>query len=245
MRAARAAGDTLHRYHLQEGSVPLSLVMAAALKLGETLVKAAFTAITGQPIAGDMAAGLASVLGDNALGKVDARRASRLMTDIADTAAEHVAVAYEHEFRGLSESERAVVINAVADTFARAPPTEMAFADDFDARKFEQHVRNLTSEYLRSWYFGQDETELYNLILRQSCVEVIGIVRGLSDLANRAVPGVLTRLTSLSRDVWEAPRRALSEAAQDADGTFADLYRSFVYASNGHDQAGQCPFESS
>ena len=159
MRAARAAGDTLRRYHLLEGSVPLSLVMAAALKLGETLVKAAFTAITGQPIAGDMAAGLASVLGDNALGKVDARRASRLMTDIADTAAEHIAGTYEHEFRGLSESERAVVINAVADTFARVPTTEMAFAADFDARKFEQHVRNLTSEYLRSWYFGQDETE--------------------------------------------------------------------------------------
>lgn len=206
----------------------MSLVMAAALSLGETLVKAAFTAITRQPIAGDMAAGLASVLGDNALSKVDARRASRQMADIADAAAEHVAGAYEHEFRGLSETERVVVIDAVANTFARVSATDMSFASDFDAKKFEQHVRNLTSGYLRSCYFGEDETELYNLILRQSCVEMIGIVRGLSDLANRAVPEVLTRLTDLSRDVWEAPRRALSEAAQSADVAFADLYRSFV-----------------
>ena len=204
--------------------------MAAALKLGETLVKAAFTAITGQPIAGDMAAGLASVLGDNALGKVDARRASRLMTDIADTAAEHIAGAYEHEFRGLSESERAV-INAVADTFARVPTTEMAFAADFDARKFEQHVRNLTSEYLRSWYQNRWTGALQPDTPAVLCVEVIGIVRGLSDLANRAVPEVLTRLTSLSRDVWEAPRRALSEAAQDADSAFADLYQSWLDSS--------------
>jgi hypothetical protein len=205
--------------------------MAAALKLGATLMKAAVTALTKQSTAGDIAGDLTSVFGEGAMSEREARRARRLMAEIADTAAERVAGAYEHEFRGLSEGQRAVVIDAVADTFARVPATEMALDSDFDATKFEQRVRSLTRENLRSWAFGQDETELYNLILRQSCVEVTGIVLGLSDLANRAVPEVLARLTGLSRDVWEAPRRALNEAAHDEDGAFAERYRSVVDAS--------------
>lgn len=209
----------------------MSLVMAAALKLGETIVKAAVTAVTKQSTAGDMAADLASVLGDSAMSGREARRAHRLMAEIADAAAERVAGAYEYEFRGLSESQRAVVVDAVADTFSRVPATEMALAADFDAGQLEQRIRHVTKEHLRSWAFGEDETELYNLILRQSCGEVTGIVLGLSELANLAVPEVLARLTRLSRDVWEAPRRALSEAAQDADGAFADRYRSVVDAS--------------
>jgi hypothetical protein len=202
--------------------------MAAALKLGETLVKCAFTAITGKDVVGDMATGLASVLGDKALSAAQSRKATRLLANIADTAAGQVAGAYEHEFRGLSESERAVVIEAVGETFAQVSATGSVLAADFDAKRFERQIRDLTGEYLRRRFFGQDEGELYGLILQRSCVEMIGIVRGLSDLANRAAPEVLSRLTALDRDVWEAPRRALAEAAQDKDSTFADLYREFV-----------------
>lgn len=206
----------------------MGLFMAAALKLGETLVKAVFKTITGQDVVGDAAGGLATVLGDKALSWSDVRRARRLVDGIADATAKHVAGAYEHEFRGLSETDRAVAVDAVRETFAQIPATEFVLAVDFDAGKLERHIRQLTRDYLTSRYFGQDEVGLYDVLLQRSCVAVVGIVRDLSDLANRAVPEILDRLTILGKDVWEAPRQAITDAAKDKDSAFTEVYREYV-----------------
>lgn len=206
----------------------MSLVVAAAVKLGEVLVKSAFTAITGKDVIGDMASGLESVLGDKLLGTFETRRAKRLLEDIADTAAKRIAGAYGHEFRDLSEKARAVVVDSVREAFTQTPGSDMVIAADFDSRAVERRVRELTGDLLKSRHFGEDETILYGLVLGQCCVELVGAVRGMSDLADRAVPEILDRLTELKGELREAPRRALADAAQEGDSAFAEKYREYV-----------------
>ena len=84
------------------------------------------------------------------------------------------------EFRSLSERERAVVIGAVAATFEHTPPAAgLVLSADFDVNTVEKAVRATTAWFRRSWAFGEDETELYDLILKESCTDLIDIIRGM------------------------------------------------------------------
>lgn len=207
----------------------MSLLGTVAVKLGETLVKSACETITGQKILGDLTGGLSAVLGGRAVEGLDSRRARRQLDEIADTVAERVLNQYGHEFRGLPDGERAVVIEAVGETFELVPPAAgLVLGTDFNADGLERKVRSLTNEYRRTRFFGQDEISLYDLLLRTSCADVVEIVRALSSLANLAVPEIVGRLTEIADEVRKAPHRAIADAAKQGDTAFAEVYRRYV-----------------
>lgn len=207
----------------------MSLIGLVAVKLGEALVKSACEAITGQKVVGDMAGGLTAVIGGRAVDRLDSRRVRRQMDEIADTVAERVLNQYEHEFRGLSEDERSVVVEAVSGTFELLPPAAGLVLDaDFDASKLEREVRSLTENYRSTRIFGQDEGSLYDLLLGSSCTYVVEIVRALSGLADLAVPEIVGRLTAIAGEVREAPRRAIADATKQSDTAFAEVYRRYI-----------------
>ncbi|MFV2110105.1 NACHT domain-containing protein [Micromonospora sp. LOL_015] len=207
----------------------MGLLEAAAVKLGETLVNSVFASLTGNKAVGDAAGGLAGVLGGQAGEVLDRRRARRRLDDVADAVAGRVCAQYEHEFRGLSEEERAVVVEAVAETFQLAPlDPGLVLAADLRPGSLEDRVRSGAAEYLAVRFFGRDEADLYDLLLASCCAEVVVIVRAMAGLADLAVPEILQRLTQLAVDVREAPRRAVVDASRDADAAFAEIYRAHV-----------------
>jgi NACHT domain len=206
----------------------VSVLAAIVVKLGETLVKSACEAVTGSKIAGDMSGGVAAVLGQEAATSLGHRRARRQLEELADHVAARVLTRYGHEFRGLSADSRAVVIGAVRETFERTSlGAGLVLAEDFDASAVERAIRSDTAEFRRSWSFGADERGLYDLLLRESCADLVEIVRRMASLASLA-PEILTRLTHLTAEARSAPRRALNEAARDADSGFAEIYRRHV-----------------
>lgn len=207
----------------------MSSLSAAAVKLGETLVKCACAATTGQPIVGELAGVVSAVLGDRAIEWLALRNAKRQLDTIADNVAERVLAQCGHEFRGLGEDERAVVVESVGEVLGMVPPADdLVLGVDFNAVTLERRVRVLTREYVGSRHFGSDEIELYGLLLRMSCAEIVEIVRGLAGLADAAVPEMLGRLTVLAGEIRDAPRRALVEAARTGDNEFAEVYRRYM-----------------
>lgn len=190
---------------------------AIGVKLGEMLVKCACEAITGSKLAGDMSGAVTALLGQQGMDALGRRRALRHMEERADQIARKVLARYGTEFRALSEEQRTVVIGAVASTFEYTPPAAgLVLGADFAVDRVEKAVRSTTAGFRKSWTFDDSEDELYSLVLRESCADLVKIVRGMPTLASVATPEILARLTKITADVGSAPARALAEAAVTA-----------------------------
>ncbi|MFI5591155.1 hypothetical protein ACIA5G_39315 [Amycolatopsis sp. NPDC051758] len=100
----------------------MSVLGAIAVKLGEVVVKSASEAVTGNKLTGDMAGAVTVVLGGRAVEGMARRKARRHLEERAVRVAEKLLELYGHEFRGLIEDQRAVVVQAVKETFEQAPP---------------------------------------------------------------------------------------------------------------------------
>lgn len=202
---------------------------AIGVKLGEMLVKCACEAITGSKLAGDMSGAVTALLGQQGMDALGRRRALRHMEERADQIARKVLARYGTEFRALSEEQRTVVIGAVASTFEYTPPAAgLVLGADFAVDRVEKAVRSTTAGFRKSWTFDDSEDELYSLVLRESCADLVKIVRGMPTLASVATPEILARLTKITADVGTAPARALAEADRDRDARFAEIYRQHV-----------------
>jgi hypothetical protein len=207
----------------------VSVLGAIAVKLGEVVVKSACEAATGNKLAGDMSGAVSAVLGQQGMDGLAQRKARRQLEERADKLAGKVLELYGHEFRGLTENERAVVVQAVKETFENAPPGSGLVLDaDFAPPAVERAVRAATVGFRRSWAFGADESELYDLLLREACADLVEIVRALPSLASVAAPEILARLTMIEAQVRVAPRRALADADAERDARFTEIYRGHV-----------------
>ncbi|AXX31207.1 NACHT domain-containing protein [Actinosynnema pretiosum subsp. pretiosum] len=207
----------------------MGLLEVAAVKLGETLIKSALEAVTGRELFSELTANIGAVFSERAVQKLEGRKAQRSLQHIGDALAVRIRTQYGHEFRGLSEDDRKVVVNAVSETFERLQPgAGLVISADLDPQKFEDRVREQTSGPLAEMSFSQDERNLYDLLLRMSCEEFVTIVRALSGLGDLAVPEVLDRLTGLSRDLRHLPVRTAAAIVENDDTAFTKLYQRYV-----------------
>ncbi|MFY1689140.1 NACHT domain-containing protein [Plantactinospora sp. WMMB782] len=207
----------------------MGLLEIAAVKLGEVLVAKACEAVTGQKTVGDIAGGLTAMLGDRAIDRLGTRKARRQLDDMADTIARRVLDQYEHEFRGLSEDGRAVVVEAVSETFQLVPPTAgLVLGINFNATGLERVIRSLTEAHRATRFFGESETSMYDLLLQMCCTEVVQIVTALPGLTDMAIPEIIGRLTAVADEVRDAPHRAIADAARQSDMAFTENYRRAV-----------------
>ncbi|WP_447002336.1 hypothetical protein ACRAKI_21675 [Saccharothrix isguenensis] len=207
----------------------MSVLGAIVVKLGEVVVKSACEAVTGNKLAGEMSGAVSAVLGQRGVDGLAHRKARRQLEERADKLAEKVLELYGHEFRGLTEDQRAVVVEAVKETFENAPPGSGLVLDaDFAPPAVERAVRAATADYHRSLAFGTDESALYDLLLREACTDLVEIVRTLPSLASVAAPEILARLTTIEKQIRIAPRRALADADDERDAAFSEIYRRYV-----------------
>lgn len=205
------------------------VVLSAAIALGKTLLKSAVGAATGSPDVGDAAGEVAGVFGDRLLEKSAERAARRRIEQLTDTVGARVLGHYQYEFRSLSEQQRAVVVEAVDETFKRVPPaSRLVIEEDFDPALVDARIRGLTDVYVSGRVFNEDETSLYRLLLRESCAAVVQLVRGTSGLSDLAVPEILTRLTTIETLISQAPTLAIAAAERRRDDEFTKQYRDFI-----------------
>lgn len=175
----------------------MTVLELVAVKLGQTLVKSACETVTGSKLAGDLADVSTGVLGNKATDFFQRRDTERALRGIADEVAKRVLSWSEHEYRDVRQEDRIGTVEAVTDTFEQADTgVERVVSSDLDPRILEQHVRTATPNLLRDAGLGNGE-QLYDLLLRQSCAEVVRIARKLPNFQATAFGEILQRLTTM------------------------------------------------
>ncbi len=106
------------------------------------------------------------------------RKLVRQLEDLADQIAERLRPVYEHDFRGLPESERVAALQAVVDALEGADLTdETLFAVDVNPRRLAGLVRERVP--VRRVALAEPAERLYNAVLDESCMALVQVVKHL------------------------------------------------------------------
>lgn len=205
---------------------PLS---TAAVSLGTSVVKSACKLWFGDnAIADDTTATVVDLLKDRLADIIEQRKLNRLFESFADTVAQKVLEINVHRFRDLPENEREAAILAVSETFNAAPLSDSTlYSFDLDSLYFEQHLRRSTAGFEYRWGLSENATDLYDLLLRESCTFALEIYTTLPRFVPGAFTEVLKRLTIIEEHVNKVLTRIPTRetAAVGGDEGFAADYR--------------------
>ncbi len=148
------------------------------------------------------------------------RSVKRQFEQIADAVFDRLEPFLEHEFRGLEESGRQAVIDAVCDTFAAADLSDEALLAA-DAQPAEL-IRRITRAGRAPVGLGEAEGRLYERLFTE-CVEYyVRIVRGLPVFEERAAAELLVRTSTLGGEVSRILERLPDRSLFAPDGTDQD-----------------------
>ncbi|MFI5552570.1 NACHT domain-containing protein [Streptomyces sp. NPDC051738] len=148
------------------------------------------------------------------------RSVKRQFEQIADAVFDRLEPFLEHEFRGLEESGRQAVIDAVCDTFAAADLSDEALLAA-DAQPAEL-IRRITRAVRAPVGLGEAEGRLYERLFTE-CVEYyVRIVRGLPVFEERAAAELLVRTSTLGGEVARILERLPDRSLFAPDGTDQD-----------------------
>ncbi|NYV74509.1 NACHT domain-containing NTPase [Streptomyces sp. UH6] len=126
----------------------------------------------------------------------------------------------EREFRGLEESGRAAVTDAVCDTFAAADLSDEALLAA-DAHPAEL-TRAIVSSVRPPLGLGEAETRLYERLLSECSEYYVQIVRGLPAFKDRAEAELLSRTSSLGAEIALLLKRLPDRSLFAPEGTDRD-----------------------
>jgi hypothetical protein len=136
------------------------------------------------------------------------RKLVRQLEDLADQIAERLRPVYEHEFRDMAENERAAALLAVVDALQAVDLTDdTLFAVDVDACKLAQLVRQRVP--VRRVGLAEPAEQLYDLVLGQSCMKLVQVIKQLPAFEPRA----LAELEQFGIDVRRYKPRTLVSVA--------------------------------
>ncbi|MFE7272322.1 NACHT domain-containing protein [Streptomyces sp. NPDC057623] len=148
------------------------------------------------------------------------RSVKRQFEQIADAVFDRLEPFLEHEFRGLEESGRQAVIDAVCDTFAAADLSDEALLAA-DAQPAEL-IRRITRAGRAPVGLGEAEGRLYERLFSE-CVEYyVRIVRGLPVFEERAAAELLVRTSTLGGEVARVLERLPDRSLFAPDGSDQD-----------------------
>ncbi|MDQ0716409.1 hypothetical protein QFZ55_005861 [Streptomyces luteogriseus] len=159
------------------------------------------------------------------------RSVERQFGQITDAVFDRLEPYLEHEFRGLDESGRQAVIDAVCYKFARADLSDEAVfarADLSDEAVFaaDAHpaelIRRITGSVPAPAGLSEAETRLYEMLFAE-CVEYyVRIVRSLPVFEERAAAELLARTATLGTEVARLLERLPDRSLLAPDGTDRD-----------------------
>ncbi|WP_436500377.1 NACHT N-terminal Helical domain 1-containing protein [Actinokineospora sp. HUAS TT18] len=187
----------------------MGILSAAVVKLAETLVRTAVEAGTGNKKAGDLGAGVTAILGGRLSEAAESRRVQRALEEVGKQVAERINERFGHEYRRLDEHDQVAAVEAVTETFQRADLNAQLVAKaNLDPRVLERELRRQAPALLAEVTLGEDGEQYYFRLLRESCADVVQIIRKLPDLQVAALGEILQRLTGLHDQVQSESDRA-------------------------------------
>nr|WP_306453578.1 NACHT domain-containing protein [Streptomyces sp. Tue6028] len=159
------------------------------------------------------------------------RSVKRQFEQMADAVFDRVEPFLEHEFRGLDESGRTAVINAVCDTFERADLSDEALLA-VNVRPAEL-IRRITGTVGSPTGLSEPETRLYERLFAECCEYYVRIVRSLPVFEERVLAELLARTATLGSEVARVlerlPDRSLfAPEGVDQDTAFRRRYLELV-----------------
>ncbi|MEV4801592.1 NACHT domain-containing protein [Nonomuraea sp. NPDC049421] len=159
------------------------------------------------------------------------RKARRQIDDIADAVTARVTKLCGHEFPGLGDDDRLVVLAEVTDALARADLSDRAlFAADADPVRLARELRGALPA---SRDLGEAQARLYEVVLDECCDCLVRVVRHLPEFQPRAAAETLSRLTGLGDQLAAMldrlpARTLLAPEGSDLDAAFRRRYLEHV-----------------
>jgi NACHT domain len=134
------------------------------------------------------------------------RKLVRQLEDLADQIAERLRPVYEHDFRDVPENERVAALLAVVDALKAADLTDASlFAMDVDARKLARLVRERVP--VRSVGLAEPAERFYDVVLDESCMTLVQVIKHLPAFQPRALTELLGRFSQVVEDIAELLQR--------------------------------------
>lgn len=148
------------------------------------------------------------------------RKAERQLDDIADAVAARVLKLCGHEFPGLGDDDRLVVLAEVRGTLAAADLSDRALLSaDADPVRL---VRAIRQALPAPKDLGEAQSRLYEVVLDECCDCLVRIVRQLPEFQPRAAAEMLGRLSGLGEQLSAMLDRLPVRTLEAPDGTDRD-----------------------
>ncbi|WP_090936438.1 hypothetical protein [Nonomuraea jiangxiensis] len=148
------------------------------------------------------------------------RKAERQLDDIADAVTARVLKLCAHEFPGLDDDDRLVVLAEARDTLARADLSDRALlAADADPVRL---ARTLRESLPAPRDLGEAQSRLYQVVLDECCDCLVRVVRHLPEFQPRAAAEMLSRLSGLGDQLSAMLARLPVRTLEAPDGTDLD-----------------------
>jgi hypothetical protein len=179
-----------------------------AIDLATVVVKVACS--FGLSAGGTLLGPLADFAAGKAKDRVQQRRMLRLLEECVDIVAEKLidALSGEAEFRGLPDNEQQAAVLAVQGTFELANfDISRALRYDLDATQVQQAIRPAVSTVLSNALLSEGATELYGILLRESCAYIVEVMTSLPNFQASAIAELLRRDTQIRLDLRNAIAR--------------------------------------
>ncbi|WP_336205180.1 NACHT N-terminal Helical domain 1-containing protein [Nonomuraea sp. LPB2021202275-12-8] len=193
----------------------------AALGLGKAVGERALrTVLTSRASAESQSKDLVELMRARFPDHLVRRKAERQLGDIADAVTARVLKVCAHEFPGLGEDDRLVVLAEVTGALTRADLSDSALlAADADPVRLARAVRESlpAPEDL-----GEPASRLYEVVLDECCDCLVRIVRHLPEFGPRAAAETLARLSGVGEQIATVLERLPVRTLEAPEGTDRD-----------------------
>ncbi|WP_219517383.1 NACHT N-terminal Helical domain 1-containing protein [Nonomuraea ceibae] len=194
----------------------------AALGLGKAVgTRALHTWLTSRAGAESRGKDLVELMRSRFPDQLVRRKAERQIEDVADAVTARVLKVCAHEFAGLGDDDRVIVLAEVTATLARADLSDRALlAADADPVRLSRAVRESLPAPRD---LGEAASRLYEVVLDECCDCLVRIVRHLPEFGPRAAAETLARLSGVGEQIAAVLDRLPVRTLEAPDGTDRDV----------------------
>jgi Leucine-rich repeat (LRR) protein len=205
----------------------MSGVEAAAITLSTIIVKSAAKLWLGdRRVAAEAAVDAIELLGDRATSLIDRKSIARTFDGMVVTVAKKLTPYISAEFSGMPQNEKEAAILTVSDTFNRASYTDdYLFSNDLNAAYIYRFLSTCYSDAPNKALLSEAATELYDVLLRESCEYLVQVTLSLPKFHVGALTELLRRDSEIQADLQEILRRLPERSTGKGEDSFATDYR--------------------
>ncbi|POM23407.1 NACHT domain protein [Actinomadura rubteroloni] len=200
-------------------------VEVAAINVGRSVVQiAAGRWLAGRAARAAAGKDLVDLIRTGFPDEIRRRRATRQFEGVADAVTGRIMTFAAHEFRGLTDGDRAAALFQVTLTLDRADLSDEAFlADDADPVRLARRLRAALPPRSAAAQLGEAGARLYEVTLDECCDCLARILIHLPEFTPRAAAETLSRLSGLADRVDAMLLRLPARSLDAPEGTDDDV----------------------